>query len=111
MSILEDHNKIREIAQEISIPAPEQAWDKIQNKIEQKAQFTKRKRLNFLKFWFSIAASTMVILTCATIIYFESQQPSKYSKGKVESWEELETDKNIIYSVSQARALDKLYNP
>ena len=48
MSILEDHNKIQEIASEIKVSPPEQTWDKISHKLEKRAHITKRKRSNLI---------------------------------------------------------------
>lgn len=111
MSILENHDKIREIANDIKVAPPEMAWNKINDKLNNSKKIAKRKKSNRIKFWLSIAASLMVIFTCISVIYFESQKPPIYDKGKVASWEELTVDESFIYSVEQARDLNKHYNP
>jgi len=111
MSILDNHKKIQEIAEKIRVNPPDDAWDKVQRKMHKTNAIKKRKSYNLIRFWFSIAASMMVIIACVTVIYYESQQSILFKKGKVEAWENLDIEANDFYSITQARHLAKVYNP
>ena len=111
MSILDDHNTIKDLAKDLRVSPPEGAWAKVQKNLVNKKRVEKRRRNNLVRFWFSIAASLMIIFTCGVIIFYETQQPPNYKKGRVESWEDLNNHADDFYSVNRVRDLTKVYNP
>lgn len=105
-----DH--IKELGNSLEVKPPVGAWDRIENKLSEKEKFSKKRRYNLVRFWFSIAASLMVIITCACVIYFEvNESQIQHSPGHISEWEELNITNDYFYSVESVRKAHKIKYP
>jgi len=98
-----DFKHIKELGQTLEVKPPNGAWDKLENKLIENQKFSKKKKYNFVRFWLSIAASTMVIITCACIIYFEVTEAQVAVPGHIAEWEELNITNDYFYSLELVR--------
>ena len=57
------YDHIKSIAKDYSPSPPPIAWDRIEQRLSDVQSKSKRHRLHLIKFWLSIAASLMVIIT------------------------------------------------
>ncbi|MDA8692418.1 hypothetical protein N9L92_00035 [Saprospiraceae bacterium] len=102
-----NYDHIKSIAEDYKPTPPPMAWNRIEQRLSDVKSKSKRNRLNFIKFWFTIAASLMVILTCTYIIYQESISPQTYGVEYVAELEDLSPEVDYLYSLENVR---KIYN-
>jgi len=106
MSDSNDH--IRSISEDFKPTPPPMAWDRIEKRLSNVKTKSKRKKYNLIRFWFSIAASLMVIITCTYIIYQESNNTQTYGVEYVAEWEDLDIQKDYFYSIENARMINNV---
>ena len=100
-----NNDHIKSIAEDFLPTPPPMAWNRIEQRLSDVQSKSKRNKLNLIKFWFSIAASLMVILTCTYIIYQESISPQSYNVDYVAEWEDLSPELDYLYSVENVRMI------
>ena len=110
MSILENNDEIKKIANQIKIDPPSRVWDSLEKKMESRKKYEKTRFLSTIKTWTTIAASICVIATCFTFIYLESNKPHTYRKSEIVYLENLEATEDYFYSIENARENNKLQN-
>jgi len=103
MSILENYEEIKKVADEISVEPPIHVWDKLEKKLVKQKKHHKTKVISGIKTWLSIAASVCIIATCFTFIYFESNTPTTFRKSEVVYLQDLESTEDYFYSIENAR--------
>ena len=99
------YNHIKSIADDFRPTPPPMAWNRIEHRLSDVKSKSKRNRLNFIKFWFSIAASLTVIATCIYVIYQESISPQTYGVQYVAEWEDLSPEIDYLYSIENVRMI------
>jgi hypothetical protein len=100
-----NYKHIKSIADDYQATPPPMAWNRIEQRLIDVKLKSKRNRLNLIKFWFTIAASLMVILTCTYIIYQESNSTQTYSSEYLAELEDLSPQKDYLYSVENVRLI------
>jgi|GEM_PF-723038 len=108
MSILENNDAIKKVADQIKIDPPSHAWDKLEKKIIKRKKHKKSKLISGVKTWLSIAASICIIATCFTFIYLESNTPTTYKKSEIVYLQDLESTDDYFYSIENARDNNKI---
>jgi len=108
MSILENNDAIKKMADQIKIDPPTHAWDRLEKKINTRKKHQKSKLISGVKTWLSIAASICIIATCFTFIYLESNSPATFKRSEVVYLQDLETTNDYFYSIENARENNKI---
>jgi len=104
----DSYKHIKSLADSHREEPPVSAWDRIEYKLQSEKSTVKKKKLNLVRFWFSIAASLMVIVTCSYIIYTESRITPDYNQGHIAEWEDIGIETDYLYSVQAAREIHRL---
>ncbi len=102
----DSYDHIKSISKEFQPTPPPMAWHRIEQRLSDVQSKTKRNRLNLIRFWFSIAASLMIIITCTYVIYQESVSPQTYGVEYVAEWEDLDIQQDYLYSIENARSIN-----
>lgn len=108
MSILEDNEVIKKVADQIKIDPPAHAWARLEKKIITRKKQNKTKLIAGVKTWLSIAASVCIIATCFTFIYLESNTPATFKRSEVVYLQDLESTDDYFYSIENARENNKI---
>jgi hypothetical protein len=104
----DSYDHIKSISEEFKPTPPPMAWNRIERRLSNVQSKNKRNRLNLIRFWFSIAASLMIIITCTYIIYQESISPQTFGVEYVAEWEDLDIKQDYLYSIENARSINSI---
>ena len=104
----DSYDHIKSIAEDFKPTPPPMAWDRINNNISHSESLNVNRRRSSIKFWFTIAASMMIIVTCAYVIYQESISRQTYGVDYVAEWEDLDIKRDYFYSIENARLLNEI---
>ncbi len=99
MTVLDQHNKIRSWADNHEISPSDEAWQKVQQRLNNDKLNRKKRRVRKIYFFSTIAASLLFLMTFISVIYLESKSAQYVEKGQVESWEELSGDSDYFYNI------------
>ena len=109
MSLLDNHSKIRSMAENHEVQPPAFLWNKVEDKLKAAKLSRKRRQVKKLYFFTSIAAGFLILFGVFSFIYIESLRPQIVEKGKVESWEHLKKETDYFYSIKNARISHKYF--
>lgn len=104
----DSYKHIKSLAESHKAEPPTGAWDRLEYKLQSDRTSNQKKKLHLIRFWFSIAASLMIIITCSYIIYSESRVAPDYKAGHIAEWEDIGIESDYLYSVQAAREINKI---
>jgi len=111
MSVDNEYDHIANIADEISVDPSPQAWKKLERRLANSKSLSSKRKSTTYKFIFSVAAVFFLLLMSTIFIQKESSHFDKINKGKIASWEDLNTDQAYFYSFDQIRSLHNVSYP
>ncbi|MBT8232941.1 MAG: hypothetical protein HKO66_05355 [Saprospiraceae bacterium] len=106
MSSLENHKKIKSLAEQIQVVPNSNVWSRLEDKLS--TQKKSQSKLSKYKSWLGIAASISIISICFTIIYLESNKPHRFSKTNNIVLEDLVEIDDYFYSIANARSNNQI---
>lgn len=107
---IEDHDTIRQWAENERTTPPQSSWNRVRARLDQRNQKLKKRRIDRWRIALSLAASLVILLGFFSVVHLESHIPQEVQKGKIESIEELSAKADYFYSVENARLTYKDYS-
>jgi len=106
----DSYKHIKSLADSHREEPPVSAWERIEYKLQSVKSTRRHQKLNKVRFWLTIAASLMVIITCSYIIYTESPFIPDYNQSHIAEWEDIGIETDYLYSVQGARKIHRIKN-
>jgi len=105
---LGNYENIRAEAQKAQTTPPTDAWNKIEDKLDNRINLALNARRKFVRQLVSVGALFVLAITFA-YIYQENNKHPNYSKGNIASWEELDIDKGQHFDQAKVQVLNTAY--
>lgn len=105
---MDNYENIRADAQRAQVTPPKGAWDRIEDKLDNRKNLAMNAKRKFVRQLVSVGATFVLALTFA-YIYQENNKHPEYSKGNIASWEELDNDKVQHFDHNKVQLLYTAY--
>jgi len=106
---LDKYENIRAQASKAKSTPPANAWDRIEDKLDNRINLAMDAKRKFFRQLFSLAA-IMVLILASVYIYQETNKHPELSRGNIASWEELENTNEFHFDQSKVQFLNTAYN-
>lgn len=110
MSVDNEFDRLRKIAENIEVQPPSSSWKKLEKRLYSEKKSRKNKRQSGIRFLMSMAAVFIVLIIAVTVLQNMSSNISEVQRGTIVDWEELDTNADFFYSVEQIRQLNSAYS-